>query len=152
LGLDGGARSLRDAEISSNIFHGNAGGLAAGPVDSLIKDNLWTSNTSFGLRLTSFGDTTDAALGARGNVIENNDFQDNGTVVSVSGYGDILIDDQAAGTQDTNLILLNRLRSDVGLFNNETSGTLQAPENFWNAASGPGGLAPGSGSDILGSA
>ncbi len=152
LGFNGGARSIRDAEISSNIFHGNAGGLAAGPLDSVIKDNLWTSNTTYGLRLTSFGNTSDAATGAKGNTIEGNDFQNNGTVASVSGHGDIVVDDQADGTQDTNVIRLNRFTSGVGIFNIEASGSIQATYNFWNAVDGPGGLAAGSGADILGNA
>ncbi|RYD20091.1 MAG: hypothetical protein EOP88_16440 [Verrucomicrobiaceae bacterium] len=152
LGFNGGARSIRDAEISSNIFHGNGGGLAAGPLNSVIKDNLWTSNTSYGLRLTSFGNTSDAGTGAKGTVIKDNDFQGNGTVVSVAGYGDVVTDDQANGTQDTNVIRLNRFASTVGIYNNEASGSIQAAYNFWNAVDGPGGLAAGSGADILGNA
>lgn len=150
VGFDGGARSIRDAEISSNIFHGNAGGLAAGPLDSVIKDNLWTSNTSYGLRLTGFGNISDTTTGAQGNRVENNDFQGNGTAVSPSGHGDIVIDDQIDGTQGTNVIRLNRFTSGVGIFNNEASGSIQAAYNYWNAADGPGGLASGSGAGLLG--
>jgi hypothetical protein len=150
VGFNGGARSIRDAEISSNIFHANADGLAAGPLDSVIKDNLWTSNTSSGLRLTAFGNTSDPTAGAKGNTITDNDFQGNGTMVSLSGYGDIVIDDQANDTQETNAFRLNRFTSGVGIFNNEASGSIQATYNFWNAADGPGGLASGSGAGILG--
>jgi hypothetical protein len=150
LGLNGGSRSIQDAEISSNIFHANTGGMAAGPLGSMIRNNLWTSNTSYGLRLTSFGNTSDAARGAQGSTIENNDFQGNGTTVSAAGYGDIRIDDQAGGTLETNLIRLNRFTSAVAVYNNEAAGQIQAPHNYWNAPDGPGGLAPGGGADLLG--
>lgn len=150
LGFNGGSRSLVGVEISSNSFIGNTGGMAAGPKDCLIKDNLWADNTSYGLRFTSFGNTTDATRGASGNTVTGNDFHDNGSVVSAAGYGDIRIDDQADGNQDSNVFHLNRLGSAVALFNNEPSLSIHAARNFWGAADGPGGLAPGSGGGILG--
>ena len=144
VGFYGGARSLMGAEISGNTFDGNAGGMAAGPRDSHLSQNEWSGNSGYGLKLTSFGNVTDSAFGARGNIIENNRFLTNGS------QGDLCFDPQAAGTQNTNVIRLNRFASPVAVLNNDPAGTIQAAYNYWGAADGPGGNAPGSGGDILG--
>lgn len=150
LGFNGGSRSLAGAEISFNVFEANGGGMAAGPVDCTITNNRWTGNSGYGLRLTSFGDLVDPARGARNNWIEDNDFENNGTVVAVNGYGDLRYDDQADANLAGNIIRRNRFASAVGVFNNEPAGTLDATYNFWGTADGPGGAGPGSGAEIAG--
>jgi hypothetical protein len=150
LGFNGGSRSLKDAEISFNLFENNSGGMAAGPADCLLKNNRWAGNTSYGLRLTGFGNTVDPARGARGNRIEDNEFENNGTVPAPAGSGDLRYDDQADGNIAGNLARRNRFGSLVGVFNNEVAGSFDAASNHWGAADGPGGNGPGSGAGIAG--
>ena len=150
-GFNGGKNSLEGAEISSNLFDGNEGGMAAGPGNCVIKENEWKNNTGYGLRLTGFGDVIDTASGVRNSNIEDNAFENNGTVPSPSGYGDLIIDDQADGNLGANQVLRNRFLSTRAVSNNEASGSLDAARNYWGAADGPGGNGPGSGGEIAGS-
>jgi adhesin HecA-like repeat protein len=150
IGFDSGTRTLKGAEISANIFQGNLTGLHGGPIDCLISDNLWSANSTCGLRLTSGGITGDASYGARGTTVEGNVFENNGSSSDPAGHGDVVTDDQTDGTQQSNVIRRNRFGSSVALFNNEPALTLDATRNFWNAADGPSGLAPGSGGSVLG--
>lgn len=150
LGFNGGSRSLSGGEISFNVFEDNTGGMAAGPGDCTIRNNRWTGNSNYGLRLTAFGNLVDPARGARNNQIEDNDFGNNGTVVSVSGYGDVRYDDQADVNLAGNVLRRNRFASSVGIFNNEAAGILDGAHNFWGAADGPGGAGPGNGAEIAG--
>lgn len=150
LGFNGGSRSLQAAEISFNLFENNSGGMAAGPAVCVLKNNRWVGNTTYGLRLTSFGNTVDPARGARNNRIEDNEFEDNGTVAAPAGYGDLRYDDQADGNIAGNEARRNRFGSQVGVFNNETAGSFDAASNYWGAADGPGGTGPGSGAGIAG--
>lgn len=149
-GFDCGSRTLESAEISTNVFRGNQTGMRGGPIDCQISDNLWTLNSTCGLRLTSGGLTSDASYGAHGTTVEGNVFHDNGSSSDPTGHGDIVIDDQADGTQASNIISLNRFGSAVAIFNNESALTIAATRNFWNASDGPSGLARGSGGSILG--
>ena len=137
VGLNGGSRSLEQAEVSFNDFDNNTGGMAAGPLNSLIKGNHFTGNSGYGLRLTSFGDVSDASRGARGNLIEGNDFENNGTTVSPAGHGDLLIDDQADANLSGNRATRNRFESAVGVFQNEIAGAFDARENYWGHPDGP---------------
>ena len=149
-GFNGGKDSLQGAEISSNLFDGNEGGMAAGPANCVIEENEWKNNTRDGLRLTSFGDLIDTASGARGCIIKDNTFENNGTVASPSGHGDLVIDDQANGNLGTNQVLQNRFLSERAVCNNEPSGVLDAVRNYWGAEDGPSGNGPGSGGEVAG--
>ena len=150
VGFHGGARALNRTEFSGNIFTGNIGGMAAGPLDAHLSDNEWSGNSEYGLRLTAFGNVADPTCGARDNLIEGNRFLTNGTAASPSGYGDFVCDQQAGGTQDTNALRRNSFASTVAAYANDAAATIDAAWNYWGAADGPGGNAPGSGGAILG--
>lgn len=149
LGFDGGPRSLDQAEVSSNTFTSNTAGMTAGPRNSLIKSNFWLNNPLHGLRLAAQGHPADPAYGATGTTVEDNDFQGNGTTTDPGGYGDLVLGPQAPATHESNTIRANRFTSTVAAFNASTA-TIPASHNYWNAADGPAGLAPGSGAAILG--
>lgn len=150
IGLNGGSRALEGAEISFNVFEGNLGGMAAGPGNCTIRNNRWTGNSSYGLRLTGFGNLVDPARGARGNQIEDNEFENNGTVASPADYGDLRYDDQADANLAGNGFHRNRFGSAVGVWNGDPAGSLDATFNYWGAADGPGGVGPGGGAAIDG--
>ncbi|HNE30155.1 MAG TPA: cyclic nucleotide-binding domain-containing protein, partial [Saprospiraceae bacterium] len=132
LGLNGGSRSFENAEISENTFNGNTGGMAAGPKTSSIVRNTFSNNTGYGLRLTSFGNTSDPTRGAQNSTVQNNFFSGNGTTVDMTnGYGDLRIDNQYTGVVATNTISDNSFGSTIALFNNETGGELVNAECNW---------------------
>ena len=149
-GFNGGKSSLEGAEISSNLFDGNEGGMAAGTANCVIQANEWKNNSCYGLCLTGFGDLTGVASGVRGTDIKDNIFVNNGSVVSPSGYGDLIIEDQTDGNLGTNRIFRNRFLSIRAIHNEEMSGSLDAASNYWGAADGPGGKGPGGGGEIAG--
>ncbi|WP_367871459.1 right-handed parallel beta-helix repeat-containing protein [Luteolibacter sp. Populi] len=149
--IDGGSQAFSQASFSSNTFEANGEGLSGGLRNCAVSGNLFKDNTGCGIRLTARGNTAGAGYGATGTTIEENVFQNNGTVSSPSGHGDLCFDDQAAGTQTTNLVRRNKLGSSVALFSSEAGETIQAAFNYWGAADGPGGSGPGSGGDIAGS-
>lgn len=142
VGLDGGARSLSGAGISGNTFQNNGIGMAAGPGDSSIQGNTWVSNTTCGLKLSAFGNSTDPAYGASGNTIEENQFESNGT--------DLVCEDQAPATLENHVIRRNLFLSAAALSNNDPGALISAAWNYWGAADGPGGSAPGSGGTLSG--
>ncbi|MFO0867488.1 MAG: hypothetical protein U0935_00950 [Pirellulales bacterium] len=132
LGLNGGSRSFANTQFVENTFSGNLGGLAAGPKDSTIARNTFTSNDLYGLRLTSFGNTVDGTRGAQNTLVTNNFFSSNGTTADpVIAYGDIRLDNQPPGTQATNTITNNSLTSARGLFYSQTVDTINASGNWW---------------------
>jgi hypothetical protein len=142
VGLYGGARAMAAVVISNNTFHGNVEGMAAGPVDCSISGNEWTSNTSGGLRLTSFGENSDPSFGAAENTIEDNHFESNGW--------DLTCDDQAPATLESQVIRRNRFLSPVAVSNQGPGVVLPVAYNYWGAAGGPGGQAAGSGGEVTG--
>jgi hypothetical protein len=150
LGFDGGARSLDAVDICNNVFTNNERGMAVGPRGSTLKFNQWINNGVYGLRLTGFGETVDAAYGAQTTLVENNEFQGNGSVVDPSGYGDMVIDDQGATTQSSNIVRRNRFLSGTAIWNNEPGNSIALTHNYWGAADGPAGLAAGSGGALAG--
>ena len=150
LGFNGGSRSLEGVEISGNQFDSNTGGMAAGPANCVLRGNHWQDNSQYGLRLTSFGDVADVTRGARDCLIEGNVFENNGAVSSPAGSGDLRIDDQAGGTQQSNTIRDNTFLSTLAVFNNEPTGDIAAAYNYWGSADGPGGAGPGNGGEIAG--
>lgn len=150
LGVNAGSMSLEDVEISGNTFEANNGGMAAGPFDCSITGNLWKNNSSYGLRLTGFGGASDADRGARASIVEENVFEGNGASLAPSGHGDLVLDDQAPGTQGGNIIRRNKFLSSVGIFSNESGETVTAALNYWNAVDGPGGTASGGGGELSG--
>lgn len=134
LGLNAGQRSFANTQFVENLFTGNTGGFAGGPLNSGIAQNTFSNNTIYGLRLTAFGNTADPTRGAQNTVMEQNLFLNNGTTVDLTnGYGDIRIDDQFNGTQSTNTIVNNNLGSStVGIFNRETNAELiNVSGNWW---------------------
>ena len=139
LGFNGGQRAFDDAEISENTFTLNTGGFAGGPRDSTITRNSFTSNSLYGLRLTSFGNTADPTRGTQNTQVTNNVFTGNGTTVDlVNGYGDVRIDDQFNGTQSTNTISGNSLGSTIGVFNRESNPeVVNFSSNWWGGSSNP---------------
>lgn len=142
VGLDGGPRSLSSVTISGNTFQNNGVGMAAGPVDSSIHGNTWISNSICGLKLSAFGNSTDPAYGASGNTVEENQFESNGT--------DLVCEDQAAATLRDHVIRRNRFLSAIAVSNNDPGAVIPAAWNYWGAADGPGGQAPGGGGDLSG--
>ena len=150
IGFQGGSRSLAGAEISGNSFNTNIGGMAAGLRDSHLHDNEWSNNLEFGLRLTALGHAADEACGARNTLLDHNRFLDNGANASPTGYGDICFDQQAPGSQNTNVVRNNSFTSPVAVFNNDPGATIQASYNYWGAVGGPSGHASGNGGAILG--
>ena len=150
LGFNGGSRSLDGAAISNNFFEANTGGMAAGPANSIFSGNHWKDNSSYGLRLTSFGNTVDPERGARGTTVEGNTFENNGVALTPAGHGDLRLDDQAPGTQSGNIFRENKFLSDVAVFSNEAGDTVEAANNYWGSSDGPGGAGPGSGGAIAG--
>ena len=138
IGFFGGARSLQNVEIADNTFNGNEIGMAAGPHDSQVHGNEWSDNPQCGLKLSSFGNSSDPSQGARDNVIENNRFLNNGGSGSPSGHADLCFDPQAAGTQGSNIVRLNRMTSPAAIFDADPSSTIQAAFNYWGAPDGPG--------------
>lgn len=142
VGLDAGARSLSSVTISGNTFQDNSVGMAAGPRDSSLHGNTWISNTICGLKLSAFGNTADAAYGASGNTIEENQFESNGT--------DLVCDDQAPGALEDHVIRRNRFLSATVVSNNDPGAVIPAASNYWGAPDGPGGSAPGGGGALTG--
>lgn len=143
VGLFGGARALSGVAVVANTFLENAEGMVAGPLDSEITGNEWSSNSVCGLRLTPIGEADDPAFGASGNVIENNHFAGNGC--------DLICDDQAAGTHDGTTIRMNRFLSTLAISNLNPDVVLEVAYNHWGASDGPGGQAAGGGGAITGS-
>lgn len=129
--FDGGVRSLSSVEIHGNTFQGNTVGLAAGPVDSSLLGNTWTSNSGCGLRLFSCGSR-----------IEDNHFESNGA--------DLVLEDVSPAAQQSQIIRRNRFLSGIAISNNNPDIVLPAGWNYWGAPDGPGGSAPGSGGDLAG--
>lgn len=150
IGLYAGARSLDQCAISGNTFEGNTGGLAAGPRDSSISNNDFLNNGKYGLLLSGFGEVLNTAYGAQGTQVTGCRFSGNGVTVDPAGHGDLVLADQAPGTQAGNEVHECRFESGVALMNLEPLGQIDATYNYWGAADGPGGLAGGSGGAILG--
>jgi hypothetical protein len=139
LGMNAGQRSFENTEFVENTFTLNTGGFAGGPLNSTIGRNTFSSNSLYGLRLTSFGNTVDPTRGAQNTLVTNNFFTGNGTTVDlVNGYGDIRIDDQFNGTQSTNTITNNSLGSTVNAFNRESNAEIiNFSGNWWGTAANP---------------
>lgn len=151
VGFDAGARSLLNVDIVDNQFTSNLGGFSGGPSDSLLRHNHFNGNTVYGLRLTALTDHNDSAFGAQSNLIEDNEFRDNGTTTDPAGFGDLLLDEQADSNLASNTIVRNRFKSSVAIYNNEGAGVVSLAKNYWGAPDGPGGQGSGSGGQILGS-
>lgn len=140
--LDGGARSFLSATIQDNTFEGNGVGMSAGPQNCAIRSNLWKTNTVAGLKLSAHGNATDPAYGASGTAVEENIFEQN--------LCDMVCEDHAAIMLQTNTVRRNRYLSAVALRNEDAGAILDARSNYWGAANGPSGMAPGSGGALIG--
>ncbi|MBN8456719.1 MAG: right-handed parallel beta-helix repeat-containing protein [Verrucomicrobia bacterium] len=146
IGLDAGTRALLGAGISDNLFSGNLEGMVGGPKDCLIRDNEWMDNTGCGIRFTSGGETADISYGASGCDVRGNRFSGNGT--GPGGGADMVFDVQPAGTTDTNVVRENRFLGATAVVGHDPSASLRATHNYWGAADGPGGAAPGGGGSV----
>ncbi|MBL8827237.1 MAG: right-handed parallel beta-helix repeat-containing protein [Planctomycetaceae bacterium] len=133
VGLNVGARAVANAQIVENTFTGNVGGMFGGTLNTTIARNTFSSNSEYGVRLSSQGNNADASFGAQSTTVSNNVFVNNGTTVNlVTGYGDIVIDDQFNGTQSTNIITNNSLSSTIAIYNSETNAeTINASGNWF---------------------
>ncbi len=133
VGLNVGARAIANAQIVENTFTGNVGGMSGGTLNTTIARNTFSTNTEFGLKLSSQGNNADTSYGAQTTTVSNNVFVNNGTVVNlVTGYGDLVIDDQFNGTQSTNIITNNSLGSTIAIYNSETNAeTINASGNWF---------------------
>jgi|GEM_PF-5771610 len=141
-----GKRALENAEISDNTFQDNSyDGLLGGPKDTLITKNVFLNNGRDGLILTSFGDS-DPAKGAQGCTVSCNLFQGNGFVHAAEAV--FFSSGQAPGTISTNILYDNNITgNNAGAYYGGTE-TIDAEDNWWGAADGPGGAGPGSGDGV----
>lgn len=146
IGFDAGSRALVGAEITGNEFSGNLEGMVGGPKNCVIRDNMWVGNIGCGLRFTSGGETSDPSYGASGCEVRGNRFSNNGT--DPGGGADLVCDAQPAGTADTNIVWENRFLSAAAVVGHDPAVWLQATHNYWGAADGPGGAAPGGGGTV----
>lgn len=138
LGVNLGSRSLANGAFIENTIDGNQGGFAGGPKNTLIARNVFANNEYYGLRLTSFTNTTDLTRGAQNNVVTNNVFFHNGFTVLDTGYGDLRFDNQFDGTISSNVVFDNRVASPVAVFNNETNPEIAGLSgNWWGTNANP---------------
>ncbi len=123
--INAGSRSLENAQVLENTFNNNSvTGFQGGPKNSNFARNTFSNNTQYGMSLTAFG-SVDPLRGGQGTTIQNNFFFNNGNTPGILGtnrFGDILLSNQTAGTQNSNTIVNNSLLSTISIYNNEPDG------------------------------
>ena len=135
-GMNAGSRSLQDVQFLENTFNNNSQlGFQGGPKNCNFARNTFTGNGLYGMAFTAFG-SSDPLRGAQGTTVQNNFFSGNATLPGA--FGDILLSNQTAGTQNSNTITENSLLSAIAIYDNDPDGatdTIHASCNWFGAIS-----------------
>ncbi len=124
-GMNGGVRSLDNAQFLENTFNNNSQlGFQGGPRKSNFARNTFTNNGLYGISLTGFNGSpaqfADTTRGSSKTTIQNNFFSGNAT--APGAFGDVLLSNEANGMQASNTITNNSLTSTIAIYNNEPGG------------------------------